>query len=238
MLLFLFTRGETAHDFSTSYYPTSYKLTFMTYKVQGIIIGKKDYRDVDRLFTFYTFEHGKIQLLGQGTRKIESKLSGNLELLNHSICTIAKGRMLDRIATVDMIDTFQPVKEQFNQLTTALYCFEIFNQLVKWEERDELLFVLLVDFLEILKKTNSRSSLMILSSIFILRLFSVLGYYETDLAIDEIHRNLVSSSLGDCIDMCEEKSFVPAIQRLFEKHIEVPIQSKQYFDFLIGAKST
>jgi len=209
----------------------------MTYKIQGIIIGKKDYRDVDRLFTFYTFEHGKIQVLAQGTRKIESKLSGNLELLNYCICTVAKARMLDRIATVDMIDAFQSVKDQFNQLTTALYCFEIFGQCVKWEERDESLFVLLVDFLETLRKTDRRSSLMILSNLFILKLFSVLGYYEPDTALDEVHRQLASSSLHDCIGFCDEKSFVPAMQKLLERHVEAHVQSKQYFDFLIGAKS-
>lgn len=208
----------------------------MTYKIQGIIIGKKDYRDVDRLFTFYTFERGKIQVLAQGTRKIESKLSGNLELLNYCMCTIAKGRMLDRIATVDMIDAFQPIKDTFNKLTTALYCFEIFNQLVKWEERDESLFVLLVDFLETLKKTERRSSLMVLSNLFILKLFSVLGYYEPDAVLDVFHRQVASSSLHDCIGDCEEKVFVPAMQRLLERHLEVHVQSKQYFDFLIGAK--
>src|SRR3990167_3422502 len=117
----------------------------MTYKTQGIIIGKKDYRDTDRLFTLYTFEHGKIQAVAQGTRKIESKLAGSLELLNHCSFTFAKGKNLDRIATVDVHETFETIKGNLFSLSAALYGVDIFNQLIKWGMCDEALFLLLVD---------------------------------------------------------------------------------------------
>lgn len=150
----------------------------MTYKTQGIIIGKKDYRDADRLFTLYTFERGKIQAVAQGTRKIESKLAGSLELLNHCSCTFAKGKNLDRIATVDVHETFEPVKANLFSLSAALYGIDIFNQLVKWDARDEALFLLLVGFLESLKKSSRQSTHRAFVDAFLSKLSSLLGYGE------------------------------------------------------------
>ncbi len=150
----------------------------MTYKTQGIIIGKKDYRDADRLFTLYTFEHGKIQAVAQGTRKIESKLAGNLELLNHCSCTFAKGKRLDRIATVDTHESFEVIKGNLFSLSAALYGIDIFNQLVKWEMRDEALFLLLLDFLESVQKNTRPTAQSACVDAFLSKLSSQLGYGE------------------------------------------------------------
>lgn len=150
----------------------------MTYKTQGIIIGKKDYRDADRLFTLYTFEHGKMQAVAQGTRKIESKLSGSLELLNHCSFTFAKGKNLDRIATVDVHETFEPLKASLFSLSAALYGIDIFNQLVKWDVRDEALFLLIVDFLESVQKSARQSAQSACVDTFLSAVSSQLGYGE------------------------------------------------------------
>ena len=150
----------------------------MTYKTQGIIIGKKDYRDADRLFTLYTFDYGKVQAVAQGTRKIESKLSGSLELLNHCSCTFAKGKTLDRIATVDVHHTFEPIKDNLFSLSAALHGIALFDQLVKWDLRDEPLFLLLLDFLESIQKSPRQSHLPGAVDSFAAKLSTQLGYGE------------------------------------------------------------
>lgn len=148
----------------------------MTYKTQGIIIGKKDYRDTDRLFILYTFEYGKIQVIAQGTRKIESKLSGSIELLNHCSFTLAKGKNIDRIATVDAHETFEQLKGNIFSLSAALYGIDIFNQLIKWNSRDEVLFLLLLDFLEHVQKSSRQTGTGALVESFLSKLSSCLGY--------------------------------------------------------------
>lgn len=158
----------------------------MTYKTQGIIIGKKDYRDADRLFVLYTFEHGKIQAVAQGTRKIGSKLSGSIELLNYCSFTLAKGKSIDRIATVDVHETFENVKDNLFSLCAALYGIDIFNQLVKWDSRDEALFLLLLDFLEGIQKSSRQSSHSTLVRAFLSKLSSLLGYGEELPQLDNV----------------------------------------------------
>ncbi|MDO8572101.1 MAG: recombination protein O N-terminal domain-containing protein, partial [bacterium] len=73
----------------------------MTFKATGYIIGKKYFREADRLYTIYTAEYGKIEAMAQGVRKLSSKLAGHLELFHKASFTIAKGKQIDRIATVD-----------------------------------------------------------------------------------------------------------------------------------------
>ncbi len=208
----------------------------MTYKVQGIILRKHDHRDADRRFVLYTFQRGKIEAIAKGARKSESKLSGDLELLNHAIFTIGKGRMLDRIATVDIVAAFHGIKDHASRLTTALYCFEIFDQLVKWEERDEHLFLLLIDFLETLHTIERRASLHILANLFLLKFFSILGSYEEDARLARIHGKVMRGPLSDCIEGISEKMFIPAVTNIVQKNLDVLPKSKEYFDFLINTK--
>ena len=50
-----------------------------TYTTEGIILKRKDYQENDRLFTIYSKDYGKIDLIAKGTKKISSKLNSYLE---------------------------------------------------------------------------------------------------------------------------------------------------------------
>jgi hypothetical protein len=211
----------------------------MTYKVQGIILSKKDIRDVDRQFVLYTFQRGKIEVLAKGARKIESKLSGNLELLNHAMFTVGKGRTIDRVATVDVMEAFQPIKNNLFSLSAALYCFEIFNSFVKWEERDEPLFLLLLDFLETLQNTNRTATQKTLAHLFLLKFSHLLGLYEVRHGRGDIHRTIGVGSLADCmkhtlpVSQIEEGAY-----HFIENHCDSAPRSQCYFDLLSSQSKT
>lgn len=150
----------------------------MTYRSQGIIIRKKNYRDADRLFAVYTFDRGKVQAIAQGTRKIESKLAGSLELLNHCTFTFAKGKILDRIATVDVHQTFEPIKGDLFALSAALHGIALFDESVRWDLRDEPLFLLLLDFLESIQEGTKQAHFPAAVAVFSRKLSAQLGYGE------------------------------------------------------------
>lgn len=206
----------------------------MTYKVQGIIIGKRDHRDADRHFVLYTFERGKIAVVAKSVRKIESKLSGNLELLNHALFTVGKGRSLDRIATVDVLGNFRVIKENLYALSSALYCFEIFDSCVKWEERDESLFLLLVDFLETLKRTSRISAQKTVAHLFLLKFSYLLGVYHVRDELDAVHRLLKLGSLADCLsNSLPLDELERGVGRFLRDHLNELPRSQAYFDLLI-----
>lgn len=147
----------------------------MTYSTRGFIIAKEDTREYDRLFTIYTKEHGKMTVLAQGVRKINSKLCGNLEPISEVSLIIARGRSLDRITGVEMLDRFLPIKEQLGKMSVAYFFFEVFNHLIKDGQRDDQLYELVGDFFTALHAVQiSKAGLV--GSAALVRLSCVLGY--------------------------------------------------------------
>ncbi len=59
---------------------------------QGIVLGRTNYGEADRIITVLTPEHGKLRLMARGVRKSQSKLAGGIELFSISDLTYIKGR--------------------------------------------------------------------------------------------------------------------------------------------------
>ncbi len=59
---------------------------------QGIILTRTDFGEADRIITFLTPDHGKVQAIAKGVRKSKSKLAGGIELFSISDLTFLVGR--------------------------------------------------------------------------------------------------------------------------------------------------
>jgi len=68
-----------------------------TYQTEAIIIKKTKLGEADRILTLYTPHLGKIQGFAKSLRRPKSKMAGHLELLTHSLVSLARGRNLDTI---------------------------------------------------------------------------------------------------------------------------------------------
>ena len=55
------------------------------FKTEGIIIKRRDYGEADRILTVMTREYGKLKIKAKGVRKITSRRSAHIELLNHTV---------------------------------------------------------------------------------------------------------------------------------------------------------
>jgi len=58
----------------------------------GIVLGRIDYGEADRILTFLTPDQGKVRLMAKGVRRIKSKLAGGIELFSVSHITFIRGR--------------------------------------------------------------------------------------------------------------------------------------------------
>ena len=81
-----------------------------TYITEGIVLKYYPYRDFDRIFTIYTKEHGKIDVIGKGTGKLLSKLAGHLEPYTVSKLMVADGRRWDVLTQSITLDAFSTLK--------------------------------------------------------------------------------------------------------------------------------
>ena len=58
----------------------------------GIVLGRTDYGEADRILTLLTPDQGKLRLLAKGVRRVKSKLAGGIELFSVSNITFVRGR--------------------------------------------------------------------------------------------------------------------------------------------------
>ncbi len=119
-----------------------------TYQTEAVIIKKTKLGEADRVLTLYTPEFGKIQAIAKGVRRPKSKLAGHLELLTHSLVSLARGRNLDTITGSQTIHGFLPLKSDLLLSSCALYVSEMVNQFTAERMENRPVFNLLVDTLD------------------------------------------------------------------------------------------
>jgi len=154
------------------------KFISMTYKTSGIILKKQDWRDYDRLFTFYTKDFGKISAVSRGVKKIKSKLAGNLQELAVIDLFIINGRRVDQLGGAVIDKNFLRIKANLDLINATLSSLELVDQLTKEKLADPDIFSLLEDFLSAVNSINQPTGLkaVVLSQLFNFKFFDLLGY--------------------------------------------------------------
>jgi len=118
------------------------------YQTEAVIIKKTKLGEADRILTLYTPDLGKIQAVARGVRRPRSKLAGHLELLTHSLVSLARGRNLDTITGSQTISSFLPLKSDLQLASYALYATELVNQFTADHIENRPLFRLLLETME------------------------------------------------------------------------------------------
>lgn len=157
----------------------------------GIIIKKTDFREADRIYTFYSKDFGKIKILAKGVRKINAKLRSPLDLLNYVEFSCVYGKTFRIITGVDLITGFPKIKTDIEKLKAGYYIIYLVNELIRGEEKDEKVWKLLL---------GSLINLNILKTVNLLILKLLLRYFELNLL-----KNLgLKPQLHSCIT-CQKK---------------------------------
>ena len=131
----------------------------MEYKYHGIVLGKKDVGEVDRIYSIYTLEKGKIRVLGKGVRKPNAKLAGSLETITEGEIFIAKNRGLGKITGVIVTGNFGNIKRDLNLMTNVFDVFRVISQIISEEEEDRETFLLLEKYLQNMDRLGDKDGL-------------------------------------------------------------------------------
>ena len=73
------------------------------YKAEGVVLRRRVLGEADRVITFYTREHGKVDAAARGVRRGTSRLAGRLEPFTHLRLLLAHGRTLDVVAQAEVV---------------------------------------------------------------------------------------------------------------------------------------
>ena len=143
------------------------------YQTEALIIRKTRLGEADRILTLYTPQLGKIQAVAKGVRRPRSKMSGHLELLTHSLISLARGRNIDTVTNTRTITGFLPLKSDLWRGACALYTAELVDKFTADHVENQPLFHLLLDtWLELCRTDNHE---LVLRS-FELHLLKAVGY--------------------------------------------------------------
>lgn len=150
----------------------------MTYKVRGIILKSQDWQDYNRLYTVYTKERGKLLLIARGVKKIKSKQAGKLKPMTILELMAANGKKIDTLATADIVKDFPNLSKNLLALGLASFCVELVDSLTKEGAKDERVYQLLSDALNLLDKNVEADPVQLKAFVwvFALRLVDWLGY--------------------------------------------------------------
>ncbi len=143
------------------------------YKTPAIVLRQRRLGDADKIITLYSANHGKLDAVAKGVRRVKSRLAGHVEPLNHGSYLLAHGRNLDIITQAQTIETFQPLRDDLGRLSRSLYAAELVDR--STEERSES-FALYRLLLDTLRRLAQRDDLDLVLRFFEMSLLGQLGY--------------------------------------------------------------
>ena len=151
--------------------------TAESFIITAIVINRQPFRERDSQVIVYAKEHGLMSLIARGTKNIKSKLAGHIEPANLIKAMVIRGKQLDYLGSTDSRKVFKNIKADYDKITALNMALKEFVRTVKEGVVDAFLFNLLYDYIASLDKKNKlKNSAKFLSSIFILKMISHLGY--------------------------------------------------------------
>jgi len=150
---------------------------FTHYRTQGFILGKCDSGEADRIFTIFTKDFGKLDLLARAERKITSKLRAGLEIFYLSEIEFIQGKAYKTLTDAILVCDFKNLRSNLKKLATAYKISETLNDLVKGEEPDKKIWQLLQEvFGKLDDPRMPGAKYQILYHYFLWNLLLILGY--------------------------------------------------------------
>ena len=125
------------------------------YRDEGIVLRTTRLGEADRIVTLATPEHGKVRGVAKGVRRTKSRIGARLEPLGHVTMLCWRGRELDVITQVEILEPFRSLREDLSRLVPAMTMLEVADQASAERHAAPELFALLLGALRTLSTSSS-----------------------------------------------------------------------------------
>lgn len=150
---------------------------FTHYRALGLILKKEERGEADQLFTIYTKEFGKVEILGRAIRKISSKLRAGADIFYLSEIEFIQGKVYKTLTDAILIDKFDILRKSLRRFKLARNIAEILNNLIIGQEKDEAVWQLLIEaFDELNTRYKSKDTVYKVYHYFFWNFLFILGY--------------------------------------------------------------
>lgn len=122
-----------------------------SFKVEGVVIKRKNLGEADRLLTLFTKQKGKIKVLAKGVRRITSRRGPNVELFNQIEASIYEGKTFNILSEVLVLNTFSRLRKNLDLVGLAFHVCEVVDGLCPEHQSHPKVYELM---LQVLKELN------------------------------------------------------------------------------------
>lgn len=114
-------------------------------KTSGIILNSRPMGEIDRIVEIFSEDAGRIQGIAKGARSFKNRFGGSLEPFTYCRLNMFKkgNGSLHRIESVDIIESFHSVREDFSLLLHASCMVDLLRKLVPLEDPSRAVLSLL-----------------------------------------------------------------------------------------------
>ena len=158
-----------------------------TYNSEGIILSRRSFSEADRILSVFSREKGRTSLMAKGVRKLKSRKRGSIEVFSEVKYSAARGKSLDIMTEVEIIDSYQGIRKSLKKVSVAYFYMETVGRLSGEDEKNEALYKLLKRYL---KKLSSTKRLKEERERFIKETLTLLGYWPKGRPIHNADRIL------------------------------------------------
>lgn len=113
------------------------------YRTIGLVFGREDRLEADKLFNVYTEDFGRIELYGKAIRKINSKLKAGLDLFYLSEIEFIQGKNHKTLTDTYLINKFENIPTDAKKTEIAFRISNVIKNFIKGHGKDNNLFSLL-----------------------------------------------------------------------------------------------
>lgn len=125
------------------------------YSSKGVILATRSFSEADRVLAIFSRDYGKVSTIAKGVRKPKSKKGRNVEVFNVIKFAAARGKSLDILTEVELLDAHKKVRKDLQRTSVAYYFVETIGRITQDEEKNPELYDLLVDYLTALEDTKN-----------------------------------------------------------------------------------
>ena len=126
-----------------------------TYRAEGLVLKNLPFGEADLLVTLFSREAGKVRAIAKGARRSNSKLVGHFEPLTATRLSLARGRSLDVITQVEVLENFAPLKSDLPTLARGLYVAELVDGFGPESHANSSLYDLAIETLRAISRDST-----------------------------------------------------------------------------------
>jgi DNA repair protein RecO (recombination protein O) len=137
------------------------------FKLEGIVINRREYGEGDYYLTIFTSRLGKITFIVKGIKKSKRRDQNSVDLLSKSEFSVYKNKEKFTLSDSVTMDTFENLRRDFFKSSVGFYLAGILNVILIEGEIKEELYNLFNNSLNFLNKTEDTAKMYLLIAYFL-----------------------------------------------------------------------